>query len=209
LVEIAQHLCDCGQCSSLSEATYFVLRQFGNRLLAGGRARYVFDGDDFDFDAAELGAVYSQQSRDGCAIELTKDSPALLRSDLGEHLFVPLASVQPMARGWKWSIAGAEEHASSLRKETTSEPPSPPAGSDRCLEPTEENVERWFADRMHKWPDSEPAPSEEADWAAFGGHFGRYAVPRETFRAFRRKHTRPEWSKQGQRRPWGKARPKI
>jgi hypothetical protein len=206
LAEIAQHLCDCGQCSGLDEATCFVLRQFGNRLLAGGRARYVFDGEDCDFDATELGAVYGQQSEDGCAIELTKDNPALLQSDLGEHLFLPLASVQPRARGWKWSLGGAEEHASS--PEATSEPPSRPSGSDCRPALTEERADRWFADRETNWPDTDPAPSEADDWVAFCGHFGRDAASRETFRELRRKYTFADWHKQGPRLPWGKLRQK-
>jgi hypothetical protein len=202
--EIPQHLCDCGQCPSLSEATDLVLRLFGNRLLAGGRARYVFDGDDCDFDAAELGAVYSQQSEDGCAIELTKDNLAQLHADLLQHLFVPLASVQPRARGWeKWSIGGAEEHAPSLGTETTSDPPSPPAGSDRGPAPTDENIKRWFADRVTNWSDSDPAPLEADDQVAFDGHFGGDAASRETFRDLRRKYTPANWRKQGPRLSWG------
>jgi hypothetical protein len=123
-----------------------------------------------------------------------KDSPAQLRSDLLEHLFVPIASVQQMSR------AGS-------RTAAPSQTPSPP--DDHRPEASDENVNHWFTARMAAWPDHEPAPSEEADWAAFGDHFGRYAVSRETFRALRRKHTPPEWRKQGQRRPWGEVRPKI
>jgi hypothetical protein len=211
LAEIAQDLCDCGQCPSLSEATYFVLRQFSNRLLAGGHARYVFDGDDCDFDATELGVVFTQKNEIGIQTELMKDSTTRLLADLAEHLFVRIASVQQRARtwGWKWSEGGAEEHASSLGTETTPEPPSPPAGSDRCPALTEDNVERWFADRVAKWPDSVPAPSEADDWVAFGGHFGRDSAPRETFRELRRKYTPADWRKQGPRLPWGMLRQKV
>jgi hypothetical protein len=60
-------------------------------------------------------------------------------------------------------------------------------------------------ERVAGWPDSEPAPDEEADFAAVGALFSP-GLTRDEFRLVRNEETPPQWRTQGRRRAWGQVK---
>ena len=65
-------------------------------------------------------------------------------------------------------------------------------------------------ERLESWPDDQPAPNEEDDFAAISAFFAPGSLSRDEFRLVRTDDSvvPPEWRKQGPRRPWKKVKPK-
>jgi hypothetical protein len=71
---------------------------------------------------------------------------------------------------------------------------------------TDRAVRQAMRERIAGWPDSKPAPDEEADFLAISAKFAPGSLSRDDFRIVRRDETPPEWRTQGPRRPWGQIR---
>jgi hypothetical protein len=71
-------------------------------------------------------------------------------------------------------------------------------------------VKQKMRERVATWPDDQPAPNEEEDFAAISALFAPGSLSRDDFRIIRTDDSvvPSEWRKQGRRRPWGQVKPK-
>lgn len=68
--------------------------------------------------------------------------------------------------------------------------------------PTHAALRTWFHDRVARWPDDRPPPSEAIDWCDARAFFGD-GLTRADFRPVRVLNVPPEWKANGPRKPWG------
>ncbi len=73
-----------------------------------------------------------------------------------------------------------------------------PRTVEHVTPPTDQEIEKWFCQRVSGWDSRLPFPNAVADMEAFRTHFGQ-PIKRSAFRDMRKKATPPEWCSPGPR----------
>ncbi len=91
-------------------------------------------------------------------------------------------------------IFSAEEWQARQR---TADTPAPKSAVSKRRQPAKAAIEAWFKKRVDGWPDSQPFPSGDKDFAAAREAFP--GISRKLLRSARKQITPPEWRKPGPR----------
>ena len=95
-------------------------------------------------------------------------------------------------------IEGATSAGETVALPSTLGPPAPGTGQETKPEFNSTQCRAWFKLRIDGWPKDNPPPSSAECLAAARSHFAGH-IPRDAFRAIRRKVVPPEWQKPGPR----------